>query len=108
MRADLVRVHSGEKPEAPKVLTPALLFAVLSPGLLLAVGGKQYLEAQGREHAVEHAAVLQMVVDDQHSSPRPPVADDVVLDMHNGLRHAHLRQINAQLEGGTQAWRAAH
>ena len=30
MRADLVRVHSGEKPEAPKVLTPAERTALMS------------------------------------------------------------------------------
>jgi hypothetical protein len=39
---------------SPKVLTPALLFAVLSPGLLLAVGGKNALYV----HAVVLALAL--------------------------------------------------
>ena len=53
MRADLVRVHSGEKPEAPKVLTPAERTLMMSSrpggraGATATSGGYDYLPRRG-------------------------------------------------------------
>ncbi len=74
----------------------------------MAITGHEYFEAQWLEHASQHLAVFDVVVDHQHAAARAVVADDVVFDMDHRLRHAHFGEEQAQLKNAAATLLALH